>query len=395
LAKGDPAAAQGVLTSLETKYAKLPWLGANKASIDALRAAAKTAIREAEAEKVYAQAVGLLEKKELFDLRPLVEQLKTSYASTSPVTDAARKPPFAELEKAVAGLGRRIVVRQDGKGDFTSIQAAVDAAPPKSLVEIQDSGTYNEEVSITKEGLTLRGRRGSWPIITSTGPLTNFSVLVGVGAPGVVLERLALLHGGGAGNPQCLAGQVSMRSCIAWPRTATCNLASGEIEDSVLFCGVAQASRVRNGVFVTGLGWTENAKIENALLCYGGSPVALLKVELRRCTSATAMAIGGPDVRVIDCILPYVQYWRDDAVIEHCNVYGNPPFIDKARAGKGCFLGDPQFVDPQKLDYSLRPTSPCRGRASDGGDVGFRYNPEIVEVLKAAFDLRRRGLIQF
>ncbi len=30
--------------------------------------------------------------------------------------------------KATANLGRRITVRQDGKGDFTTIQAAIDAA---------------------------------------------------------------------------------------------------------------------------------------------------------------------------------------------------------------------------------------------------------------------------
>ena len=90
-----------------------------------------------------------------------------------------------------------------------------------------------------------------------------------------------------------------------------------------------------------------------------------------------------------------MQSPRTDAVVEHCNVHGSPPFIDLAKAGKGCFGGDPQFVDPAKLDYRLRPTSPCRGRASDGGDVGFRYTPEIMEVLKVAFDLRRRGLIKF
>ena len=73
---------------------------------------------------------------------------RRDYADSQAVTDAARKPSFAEMEEAVADLGQFITVRQDGKGDFTSIQAAIDAAPPNSLIEIQDNGPYNEKIII-------------------------------------------------------------------------------------------------------------------------------------------------------------------------------------------------------------------------------------------------------
>ncbi|HLA84429.1 MAG TPA: hypothetical protein VJL29_06520, partial [Thermoguttaceae bacterium] len=63
--------------------------------------------------------------------------------------------------------------------------------------------------------------------------------------------------------------------------------------------------------------------------------------------------------------------------------------------GKGCFAADPQFVNPKAFDYRLKPTSPCRGKASDGGDVGCRYTPEMLEMLKLALDLRARGIIDF
>ena len=102
-------------------------------SLAAARAAAKTGIHEAEAEKLYAEAAELFAQKEFFDLKPLVEKLKTDYATTRPVTDADRKPSFADLEKAIANLGKRLTVRLDGKGDFKSIQAAIDAAEPKHL----------------------------------------------------------------------------------------------------------------------------------------------------------------------------------------------------------------------------------------------------------------------
>jgi hypothetical protein len=40
-------------------------------------------------------------------------------------------------------------------------------------------------------------------------------------------------------------------------------------------------------------------------------------------------------------------------------------------------------------------TLPCIGKASDGGDVGCRYTPQMIEILKLAFELRRRGIIKF
>jgi len=53
------------------------------------------------------------------------------------------------------------------------------------------------------------------------------------------------------------------------------------------------------------------------------------------------------------------------------------------------------FASPQNFDYRLMPTSPCRGKASDGGDLGCRYTPEMIEILQVALELRRRGIIKF
>jgi len=53
------------------------------------------------------------------------------------------------------------------------------------------------------------------------------------------------------------------------------------------------------------------------------------------------------------------------------------------------------FRDPAKFDYRLRSKSPCRKRASDGGDIGCRYTPEMLEMLELAFELRKKGVIKF
>ena len=57
---------------------------------------------------------------------------------------------FRKWPKAVADLGTKIVVRLDGKGNFTSIQAAIDSAAPNSLIEIEDNGPYDEGLLIPK-----------------------------------------------------------------------------------------------------------------------------------------------------------------------------------------------------------------------------------------------------
>ena len=48
------------------------------------------------------------------------------------------------------------------------------------------------------------------------------------------------------------------------------------------------------------------------------------------------------------------------------------------------------------LKHNLRlPSSRCIGKASDGGDLGARCTPEMVEMCQKAWQLKQQGIIQF
>jgi len=205
LEKRDLKAAREALTAAEKQLGDLTaepattgWAAEQKQLVDALEGEVAAARHELEAEELYRQAVELAAKAKtggkrtlLFEVKLLVDRLANEYPTSGPVGDSARKPSFAELQDAVKDLGRFITVRKDGKGDYTTVQAAIDAALPNSLIEIQDSSLYTGKLKIseTKPGLVIRGADGSWPIVYSKPE----GYLVHVLAPGTVLEHFVLV----------------------------------------------------------------------------------------------------------------------------------------------------------------------------------------------------------
>ena len=323
-----------------------------------------------------------------------------------------------------------IAVRQDGKGDFTSIQAAIDAAEPGSVVEIQDDGPYNEPVIIPqdKPGITLRGQEGRWPIITSEGPVRGADCLVAARAEGATIERLVLLHSvptGAYSNALALhALKQRARLVLAymvkppggslwWTVSAQVGRQlPGPEGQELVNCLVALGGlnlgeprvALRDSIVFTGqvhLNVHTKATLSNVF-----APSLFARddcaTELSRCTvPGRAMLTNRPNL-ARDCILGSIASDTRETTIEHCNVFGvtlgevgQICFTGHARPGKGCFSEDPQFRDPDNFDYRLKPTSPCRGKASDGGDIGCRYTPEMIELLEKALELRKKGIIKF
>ena len=372
------------LEHIQEKYGATAWFESNKSGFDAALAAAKDGVFQGDAESLYQQAVALFERKELFDLRDVVEQLNKEYAQSLAVRDEEREPSFAEMAKAVAALGTKILVRLNGKGDFTSIQAAIDAAGPNSLIEIQDNGPYNEKLVVKREkpGLTIRGGNRYWPMLSSTDPEEP---LVTVLAAQTALERLILVYyTSGAGPNRYVLYTVPSASS-----RLRCTLVATDGRNA-LDCDETSHLDAADSILLAGVGGTVTA-FRNCLL--PGIDAANVRTELHCCTVAGQASVGKNAV-FTDCLVRVINNpMRVEFRIENCDVFGQRPPTHQGAVS--CFSADPQFLDPANLDYRLAPTSPCKGKASDGGDLGVRYTPEMIEMVQIALELRAQGVIDF
>jgi len=114
---------------------------------------------------------------------------------------------------------------------------------------------------------------------------------------------------------------------------------------------------------------------------------------IHQCTLTQLAHLDGAPNVVSDSIVSCVESTQP-ANVHHSDVF-DKGFLLLAKQGEGCFKADPQFNDPKEFDFGLKKTSPCIGKASDGGDIGCRYTPEMLEMLKKALELRKKGIIKF
>ncbi|MCS7304286.1 MAG: protein kinase [Thermoguttaceae bacterium] len=368
-------AARSALERLEAEPSLAPWRTKHQEFLDSIRAVLSAAQRDAEAEKLYTEAVKLYKEKELYDVKPLVVKLKSEYADTTPMLDASRQPTVAEMEQATAGLGRRITVAQKGKADFRTIQAAIDAAYGGDLIEIQDIGPYSEAVTFSsdKNNITLSGRKGVWPLLISLEPNSVVGNILRIEGSNTTIRRMAVVNRGAPGRTgPVVAGSANLELMIF-----DTIVPKGAKLTNCIVCFVEREGPmvVQNSLCLRLWQWGRIEAYNSIILefaCYTHAGSV--------CKDCIIGKIENPD-RIRNHRLEYCVTFKDVS-----------PDIER---GPGCIQADPMFRDPKNLDYRLQPGSPCIGKASDGGDIGVRWTPEMLELVKVALELRRRGLIKF
>ena len=439
LGKQQYTDAAKALADVETRFGKTPWYAAHKGLVAAATRRVKSAGAEAAAEGLYKQAVALYKRKEYIELKPIVKTLTEQYPDSAAVTGSERRPSVADMVEATDKLGKMIVVRKDGKGKFKTIQAAIDAAPPHSVIVIADSRIYSERLAIpkAKEGLTLRGKRGAWPIVgIEKGSKRAFRRILDVEAPDVTVDGIvfALRIGSGSSSStynSSYRGGISVNGGNNF-RIRYCILSTGSRYSSEVIrnsggatqmdhCVIAQSGSISGALSATNticLG----ARLYSSSSSYSSreitlrldgqkEPTTLRGVRLVNCAIYRFECYGPCEIRnssvpggieldgepnvVLDSITSQIDASKHATRIDHCNVYGKPPFIEFARPGKRCMSRNPLLYNLKAFDYRLRSASPCRKKASDGGDLGCRYTKQMQAMLQLANKLRTRGIIQF
>jgi len=401
---GKWAEAQTRLTAFENKYGRTDWMAENLGRLAALRNAVQGRIADAEAEKVFAEAVQKYEAWDWFALQSLVDKLRTQYAAAAVLRDTERKPSFAELAESVADVGKKLVVSPDGKGDYRTIQEAIDAAPPKSVIEIRSNGPFYEKLAIPADHphLVLRGGEGFWPQVSSGGPAGTISELVTLAGKNAILERLVLTHQDAAGDVLVANVPCRIRQAIITGVKSRPEFNAG-VELDAVFCASEynlivrnRPSKIHNSLLLSGLEASGEASLEIGNTLLGGATAEIrCPANMSRCILLPHVNLYRAASTISDSVIcGDLKALENGTRIEHSNV-ASGKFVDFAKPGPGCFSADPLFVDRKNLNFGFLPASPCLRRASDGQDLGVRSNPEMLTIVRQAIALRQQGLIRF
>ena len=118
---------------------------------------------------------------------------------------------------------------------------------------------------------------------------------------------------------------------------------------------------------------------------------AIRKIVRSTALGQTNMMEGGSEI--VDSIIESVALYDACRIENSCvlQTKGTEHIV----SGKNCISAPAGLLDPANLDCRLLPTSPCIGKASDGGDIGCRYTPDVMEMCQLALTLRAQGVIAF
>ncbi|KAJ6724318.1 PECTINESTERASE [Salix viminalis] len=123
------------------------------------------------------------------------------------------------LESSVGNVEANVVVAQDGSGDYTTVQEAVNSAPDKSqsqyVIHVK-SGIYKENVEVgkNKKNVTIVGDGMDFTILTGSlnvvdGSTTFRSATLAVAGDGFILQDIWIQNTAGPEKHQAVALRVS------------------------------------------------------------------------------------------------------------------------------------------------------------------------------------------
>jgi nitrous oxidase accessory protein NosD len=242
---------------------------------------------------------------------------------TAPVRRAVLLPPSGA-----------ITVAADGQGQFTTINAAIAAARDGSVIYVYP-GVYREQVRIAdRRGLTIIGADPVTTIVDAAGRYAAVEIRTDSNSIANLTLRGADDHG-------------------IWVRDGA---------QSISYCLVVGCGD--RGIYLSALAGNAFARIEHCTIVENG-------------TSGIYAARDDARTVIRHCIIAHnprgiVTDGSDGKlVIENNCLFNSEADFDRATPGADNIVVDPQFSDRDAGDYDLARSSPCRGRAPNGRNLGY------------------------
>ena len=268
-------------------------------------------------------------------------------------------------------------VDSDGSGDYTSIQLAIDAAPPYGTVTLGDgSFSANGNMDLDFHGkpiqlVSLNGNPSNCIIDcqgTESEPHRGFIFQSGENSESVI-EGITIMGGyadeGGA--IKCESGSSpTIRNCVLRDNYATSGGAlhcSEESNPQVEYTLIHSSEAATGGAISAD---TSSPTFENCTISYNSAPIASAAFLLYSTPSfencILSHSTGGSAIFCVDSnpILSCTDIvWNEGGDWVGC--------IADQQNQNGNFSNTPAFCDPESGDFRLQPGSPCLPEHNDCG----------------------------
>ena len=283
----------------------------------------------------------------------------------------------AEVQAKLTRLTKEvIIVSKDGTGDFTRLEDALAAVPDGGTVEIADAGQYlpAHMTTLTDRRLTIRARKGTRAVIGHWYcPYSLFDLR----DSDVTFEQLDFLTSDNM-PIRSAGGRTHVVDCSFSNSHSSFYMGSAEatVRNCVLYrCACVNYGQRRNAGERT---FENNLVILSSPMYFDGPKWSLSARNNLFAHSGTSFALRYADTQS-KWQWDYNCYW--ETTVFSWRGGQSYPTIDLTRKHMGndkhSIAEDPKFADPENMDLRLGPDSPCRGAASDGGDIGVRWSDEM------------------
>ena len=343
------------------------------------------------------------------EIERMVAKIRT-YFPTPAMKEAIRR--FIEERRKPFKNARTITVRQDGRGDFTTIRAAADAAREGDIIEIGDDRPYSERVKVETRGLWLRAASGKSPVL-AFGKDTVKGAAISAHADDVCLSGLEIAgwpemgvmgyRGSGEGTEGfkgltvvgnsflSIGSAITARSCQDVVVACNVFMANSHIPISASYVppahqGPARIRAVCNLIIDSGLHgcYFSHAKwisvshnvfwrpAENGVRFGNTSDGICLLANLFYQNRSPVAGFGKKQALRADWNVVWQCYGTHS---------GNERMTlrdwrQETGQGKHSLCADPKLVAPEQGDFRLRPDSPCRGAGPNGTDIGIPWDAD-------------------